>query len=479
MRLVASMNPRNRRFGRTLLPFFVVSAGLTGVPARAEAAPRTPPAETPPAVEAPPPAFVAPAVSDPMLAPPPQAPRAIRTWDEALALIRTRSPDYASNLQDIERAEAQSRIALAAVLPTLNGQGSFTHQFHTHPITLGGATVLNPPQNVWGLGATFAWPIVNPRGIYGLGTAKRNVEAAKLTFSEKRREIASSVVNSMLATLVAAHVAELNRVGLRSALERLVLADTRLKYGQGTPLDVDRASQDVAAARATLISGDEALLEAREALGEALGSSLPLSAPEDLDRDAFEQAVAKTCHLNSDIEKRPDIAAARLKVEVSERQIKDAELQAVPVLSVVSQLTYATTVTIPPPTTWNIQGVLTVPFYDGGIRYGMLRDNRAQAEQARQALVSARLAAIVESARAERSVGVYEASRDVAREQRDLAKRVDARTREGYARGFGTSLDLVVSAQALRQAEIDLAVQDFQLDEARANAVLANAECLY
>lgn len=74
---------------------------------------------------------------------------------------------------------------------------------------------------------------------------------------------------------------------------------------------------------------------------------------------------------------------------------------------------------------------------------------------------------------------MYEASRDVAREQRDLAKRVDGRTREGYARGFGTSLDLVVSAQALRQAEIDLAVQEFQLDEARANAVLANAECLY
>lgn len=481
MRLAASTHPSNRRLGRSLLAFFVVSAGLLGAPARAGAAPRTsaPASETPTPPEAPPPEFVAPSVSDPMLAPPPEAPKAIRTWDEALALIRTRSPDYASNLEDIERAEAQSRIALAAVLPTLNGQGSFTHQFLTETIPLGAGTVVTPPRNVWGLGATFAWPIVNPRGIYGLGTAKRNVEAAKLTFSEKRRDIATSVVNSMLATLAAANVAELNRVGLRSALERLVLADTRLKFGQGTPLDVDRASQDVAAARATLISGDEALREAREALGQALGSALPLSAPEDLDLDAFEQAVAKTCHLNNDIERRPDIAAARLKVEVSERQIKDAELQAAPVLSVVSQLNYASAVTLGPLTTWNLQGVLTVPFYDGGIRYGMLRDNRAQAEQARQALVSARLGAIVESARAERSVGVYEASRDVAREQRDLAKRVDTRTRDGYARGFGTSLDLVTSAQALRQTELNLAVQEFQLDEARANAVLANAECLY
>ena len=38
---------------------------------------------------------------------------------------------------------------------------------------------------------------------------------------------------------------------------------------------------------------------------------------------------------------------------------------------------------------------------------------------------------------------------------------------------------LVISAQALRQAEIDLAVQDLELGEARAGAVLANAECIY
>ena len=44
---------------------------------------------------------------------------------------------------------------------------------------------------------------------------------------------------------------------------------------------------------------------------------------------------------------------------------------------------------------------------------------------------------------------VLQASRDVAAQQRDLARSIDARTREGYARGFGTSLDLVLSAQAL------------------------------
>jgi outer membrane protein TolC len=108
-----------------------------------------------------------------------------------------------------------------------------------------------------------------------------------------------------------------------------------------------------------------------------------------------------------------------------------------------------------------------------------MRDSRAALEQARQTLIATRLDAIVASARAQRAVGVLERSRDVAREQRDLAARIDARTRDGYVHGLGTSLDLVISAQALRQADIDLAILEFQVDDARANAVLVDAECVY
>jgi outer membrane protein, multidrug efflux system len=108
-----------------------------------------------------------------------------------------------------------------------------------------------------------------------------------------------------------------------------------------------------------------------------------------------------------------------------------------------------------------------------------MRDARAALEQARQALVSTRLGAVVESARARRSVGVLRASRDVARQRRELAKRIDGRTRDGYAHGLGTSLDLVISAEALRQADIDLALLEFQVGSARAHAVLADAECVY
>jgi multidrug efflux system outer membrane protein len=432
-----------------------------------------------PSPEEPPPIF-APEVSDPMLSPPPPAPHQIASWDDALTLIRAQSPDYVTSYQSVLRTEAQKRIALAAVLPILNGQAGYAHQFFTETIAIPGLPAfLSPAPNVWSVGATAQWAVVNPRALYNVGTAAKSVEAAKLSFSDQRRAIAISVVHAMLATLAAARVADLNRIGLRFSLQRLALTQARFRYGQGTALDVDRGQQDAEAARRLIISGDEALRESREALGAALGSAVAIAPPGDLDLEQFEASVARTCRPNEDIERRPDVRAARMHLEIAKRGVREAELLFSPHLDLGSQFSHSDVAVLGPVTTWAVQGVLNVPIFDGGARYGALRDARAAVEQARQALISTQLSAVVGSEQALREVGVLQSSRDVAKEQRDLAQRIDERTRSGYQKGLGTSLDLVTSAQDLRRAEIDLALLDFQVAEARANAVLTNAECLY
>ncbi len=429
-----------------------------------------------------------------MLTLPPERSRRIESWDEALGMIRAQSPDYVTGYQSVVRAEAQKRIVLAAVLPVLNVQGSYTHQFFTSTFALAtpdptapvdsdtkvhSVSFTSPSANLWTVGANLNWAVINPRAIYEVGTAGENIDVTKLSFSDQRREIALAVVHTMLATLAADRVSEVNRVGLRSALERLALTQARQQYGQGTALDVDRGQQDVESARRLIIAGDEALYEAREALGASLGSPTAISPPGGLDLDQFENSVAKTCHLNDDIDRRPDVAAARGQLDVAVRHVHEAELLFSPTLALSSQFADNNVAVLGPLRTWDVGGLINVPFYDGGARYGALRDARAAAEQARQAVISTRLNAIVGSAQAMRLVGVRQAARDVARHEVDLAQRIDDRTRDGYAHGLGTSLDLVVSAQALRQAQIDLAILEYQVAEARADAVLTNAECLY
>jgi outer membrane protein TolC len=414
-----------------------------------------------------------------MLAPPPEAPRQIQSWDEALGMIRAESPDYLTGYQNVVRAVAQKRVALAAVLPMLDVQGIYVHQAITEAFTIDKFNIVSPPPDLFTLNVGLNWAVVDPRAIYRVGTASENIDVSRLSFQDQRRQIAIAVIHTMLATLAGERVAEVNRVGLRSALERLVLTQTREQYGQGTALDVDRGQQDVESARRLIISGDEDLLQAREALGASLGSPIAIAPPGNLDLDSFEVAVSKTCHLNEDIDRRPDVAAANGRYDVAKRNVHDAELLFSPTLAVSSEFSDNTQAVLGPKKTWDVQALVNVPLFDGGARYGLLRDARAAREQARQALIATRLNAIVGSEQARRLVGVRQDAREVARREVELAKRIDDRTRDGYAHGLGTSLDLVTSAQALRQAEIDLAILDFQVAEARADAVLTNAECLY
>ena len=417
-----------------------------------------------------------------MLTPPAPAPKVIASWDQALGLIRAQSPDYLSGAEAVRRSVAQREIAFAAVLPVINAQGTYTHQFLMPANPAPGqpvpVIVAFPAQDVFGVTGTLSWIAVSPRGIYGVGTSMRAIEATELTFQDQRRQIATAVVDAMLATLAATRVSELNRVGLRASLDRLALTKARLQFGQGAEVDVDRATQDVATARSAVVSGDESLRRAREALGRDLGSPVALGPPEG-DATSFDAAVARTCKLNDDIDSRPDVAAARKRVEIAQRTVTDAALLFAPSLQLSSSLQYVDHPLYPPNPTWSAVATINVPIYDGGARYGALRDARATLEQARQALAETRLAAIYGSAQARRYVGVLENARDLARVERDAAARVDARTRAGYARGLGTSLDLVISGQSLRQADIKLAILEFQVDDARADAVLVDAECVY
>jgi len=124
-----------------------------------------------------------------------------------------------------------------------------------------------------------------------------------------------------------------------------------------------------------------------------------------------------------------------------------------------------------------VQGNLEVPIWDGGTRYGNLRSMRAAEDIAAQQLEALKRQAIIQVEQAQRQLGVAEASDKVASEQRDLAAQNDTMTQTAYAAGQGTSLELVTASEAHRQAEINLALQDFNVVKARILALLALATC--
>ncbi len=462
--------------------FVGVALALTvASPAVAQTAPPSPPAvptAPPPAPQEPPPA---PEVSDPKLAPMPPPAHALRSWQETVQIAKGRSTSVRIARAEVERARGLSRQALAGALPSASGTASVTRTlFDTNDETssAGAATTSTRDPWTWRASVTVTQPLLALREWHAIGTAKRAEQNAALSAEDQERLLLTGVAEALVGVIVAERVAELNRAGLRSALETLELTRTRERLGAANVLDVVRVQQDAAVARGVVVSGDESVRQAREALGVALGYGEPWGVTPGFDLGALEAGLRGACSPVDGAAARADVAAARGAVEIAQRGVTDVELGFAPSIDL------STTLGAEPARTgagaaasWTVSGVLTVPIWDGGARYGSLRVARAGVDEAQQRLEAAERGVSVEASRALRGVEVAEEVRRVSAEARDLAVETDRLARIGFAAGRGTSLDLVQAAQQRRQAEVQTALKEFDLVGARIGALLAMSRC--
>ncbi|HYO72062.1 MAG TPA: TolC family protein, partial [Archangium sp.] len=273
-------------------------------------------------------------------------------------------------------------------------------------------------------------------------------------------------------------VAELNRVGLRQALERAALTQRSFELGAGTQLDVVRVRQDVEVARQSLISGDEQLRRAREALGLSLGLPQEVGVSTSFQLQGLVEQTQATCTPLKALGERPDLEAARAQVDSAHESTRQASAGYLPTLGINSNLNAITTEPGPGRlATWSIAAVLSVPLWEGGGRAGIVRERAGLEQQAAETLERTRRDVEVEVARARRSVEVAESLVKTATEARELSARTDQLTRRAFEVGRGSSLELVQSGAALRQAELALALREFELVQARLDAFLTEARC--
>jgi outer membrane protein TolC len=456
-----------------------------------------PPAAPPPAAQAPAPPPIE--IIDPMLAPMTPAPKVVTNWKQALGMIQTRSTDLAIAVQEVERAEGNVRVALAAALPSLTGTLTVTGQLITGklpgspatpvPVIGGPGVVVFPGAPGTNVPATnpvvvaqlsAQQPILAPRAWYAIRTAELGVTSNKLTLEDKKRTIFTGVASAIIGVFTAERTAEINRQGLKSALSVLDLTRRQAKLGTATKIDVLRAEQSAATARATLVSGDESLRQARENLGLSLGFHEAYGVPQSISLDEIEGTLKAIC-APSPLEDRADIKKLKNDVEIARRGINDVWLQFSPTASISStgSLQNTTQATSGHIGAWNIVGLLTVPFWEGGARYGNLRIARAQHEEAKQLLEAATRSANIQITQALRGVAVAEQERNVSENARDLAKELAALTRHAYELGTATNFDLVNTEQTWRTAELDLVVKEFSVVQAKLAAVLAKSNCTY
>jgi outer membrane protein, multidrug efflux system len=435
-----------------------------------------------------------PKADDPMLAPVPPPKRVISSWAEAKQLLDMRSTNLRTALDQVLQAEGQTMIALAQYLPSFGGcaggssappgclNGSYTHQILTRTtvqhVTGEPVSSVVPVPNTLAASLTLSQDIVNVQEFDQISIDELMEDSSRMTVDDTRRTLDLSLANQIVAVVTAERSAEINRLGLRVALEQVALSRRKQALGAAMVLDVVRASQNAANARVSLVNGDEALRQAREALGLSLGIPEETGVAPEMNVNGLGEDALRSCRVVGTIDERPDIAAARKNLEVAKRNLRNTWYSFLPVVTGQTTLSATSAVNAGYPNpTWSIGAALSFPIFDGGTRLGTIKSERAAEDIATQTLVGLRRQAIIQVEQAQRGIEVAETAYKVALEQRDLAAQNDTMTQTLWFRGQGTSVDLVTASEAHRQAEQSLVVAEFGEVKARLAAMMALATC--
>ncbi len=422
-----------------------------------------------------------PDVSDPLLEPPPPPAHVLASWQQGVQLVRDQSVTIRVARANILRAQADVKIALAPALPQLAGSGSVNRYLLRGEVPNGaGGTIKIPvPPTIWNAGVTLTVPLFRPAAWYDYGSAKDNVDANRLSTQETERQVVALVADRIVGVVTAERLAEVSRSSLRAALSTVDLTKRRAALGASNTLDVLRVESEASLSRSQVVSTTESLILAREALGSALGSSESWDVTPDIRLDSLAAEAQRNCHLETDLQDRSDIRAANATLGVAERNVKAVDYRYLP--TVDAQSTFSVQDPRFPQTNrhenWTVSGVLTWEIYDGGLRGGQRTAARAEADVARADLFETRRSARLQVRQTLRNVQVAEANLAVSAKTREIDAETARLSKISFLNGSGTSFDLVLTESALRVAEADLAVKEFNVTEAKIAAILAMSTC--
>jgi outer membrane protein TolC len=423
-----------------------------------------------------------PDVSDPLLDLPPPPPNVLGSWQQALKLVRDQSLNMRLARANVLTADANVRAALAPALPQLVGAAGVTQHLITgKEVPLGGTVPVTvpDPSTFWSAQLGLTVPIFHPATWYNYGSFKDALKATKLSAKETEREVVAGVADLIVGVVTAERLAEVSRSSLKAALATVDLTKRRAALGAANTLDVLRVQGEASLSRAQVVAATESLIRAQEALGTAFGSPQAWGVTPDIQLDALAADAQQICHQDTDITSRPDVRAAQANVGVAERHVKGVDYAYLPVVDGQSALTFTSPVSAinDRHETWTIGALLTWQIYDGGLRGAQRLAARAEVEATQAELADAERNASLQVTQTLRDVKVAEANLAVSSQTREIDSETARLTNISFMNGSETSFDLVTTEAALRVAEVDLAVKEFDVLQAKIAALLALATC--
>jgi len=382
------------------------------------------------------------------------------------------SPDLGAAIARVRQANAYAQQAGAARLPTLDvvGSAGTTKQSYNNGVPAdfvphgwnGQGQVegdLGFDLDLWG------------RNKAGFAAARSDAEAARLDYAQAALTLSTNIADAYadMARLFAERQVQVAALGIRQQTEQLT-AD-RVASGLDTQAELKRAQADVPSARADILATDEQISLTRNRLAALLGKG----PDRGLDITAPQVSIAAR-NLPSDVTtnligRRPDVMAARARVEAEASRIKMARADFYPAINVSAafglQSLGLDNLFKSGSTFGNAGPAISLPIFRGGELQGKYRAARASYDEAvgdYDRVVTDSYRAVADAVASQRAL-----TGRLAEQRQALA---DARSaadiaRQRYQGGLSRFLDVLSAQDRALQAErnvVDLEARAFSLD---------------
>ena len=399
---------------------------------------------------------------------PPAGPQRL-TLKEAVDRAIARHPSAVVAAQEVRRAEALRREARAGWLPTLTGTAVYTR--------LDGERVLGTRvvagQDQLSANLQLAVPLVAPQRWMAWSHASDAIDVSRASAADVRRQVAVATARAYLAVLSQRRIVEVTARAKDTAKAHVDFARAQLEGGVGTRIDHVRASQEFAVADAQLQAAMAGVVRAQEGLGVLVGDSAAVDATDDVSLPAAPQSEAAATEEVS--VNRADIRALRARTQATGRVVQDSWADYMPLLLGTFQPFYQTPASLTQPTTgWQAQLILSVPLYDGGLRYGQQQERQVLAAEAQAQLEGAQRQAKAEVRVAFESVKRADEALLSARTAALLADEALQLATQAYKAGATTNLEVIDAERRSRDAATSAVIAEDAARQARVDLLAAS-----
>ena len=389
------------------------------------------------------------------------------SFDEAIRQSLLRNTNAVVAEGEVRRAEAIARETRAGWLPTLTGNATYTRLDHDR--LLSGRII--SPANQFAANLTLAVPLVAPQGWAASSRASDQIDLMRSSRADVQRQTALATARAYLLVVSQKRVLEVSENARVTAEAHFEYSRIRHEGGLGNLVDVVRAEQELATDEGIAESARTALVKAREALGILVGIQTAV--------DAVEPTLATPPPLsqaqNEAESRRTDLQLFRDRLHAAQHSESLNWTAYVPLLAAMAQPFYQNPPTLTMPLTgWQAQLVLTVPLYDGGLRYGQQDERAALTMEAKANLEGGLRQARSEVRAAFDTAMRAEAGLAAAQRAARLAARALELATVAYRAGATSNLEMIDAERRSRDAAIQSAVAEDGLRQARLDLLAAS-----